>query len=53
MAATVFGQTFAVSCSTRRKGLNEVNVYNGIHSYILSGVNPVSACHPHGSQTVQ
>jgi hypothetical protein len=53
MAATVFGQTFAFPCSTRRHGMNEVNMYYGIHSYILTGVNPVSACHPHGSQTVQ
>ena len=53
MAATVFGQTFAYPCLTRRHGMNEINMYYGIHSYILTGVNPVSACHPHGSQTVQ
>ena len=40
MAATVFGQTFAFPCSTRRHGMNEINMYYGIHSYILTGVNP-------------
>jgi hypothetical protein len=47
MAATVFGQTFAFPCSIRRHGMNEVTMYYGVHSDILTGVNPVSACRPH------